>query len=96
MAAKVNELTDLRFTSALGAEQLRGELALWERALDRCVAVLSAMARLDIDTRLARIEEAKAVLLAQVVREALAASGASIEQQQAAKHLVVRKLAAVA
>lgn len=95
MAAKVNELTDLRFTSALGAEQLRGELALWERALDRCAAVLSGMARLDIDARLVRIEEAKARMIAEAVRAALASTGASIEQQQEAKRVIARRLTVV-
>ena len=64
MAAKVNELSDVSYKSTLGQEQLRAELLLWERALDRCMTVLLAMAKLDLDTRLVRIEEAKAAMVA--------------------------------
>jgi hypothetical protein len=95
MAGKVNQLTDISYRSTLGQEQLRSELLLWERALDRCLATLTALARLDIDARLVAIEEAKAVLLAEAVREALDKAGATAEQQSAAKEHVVLRLRAI-
>ena len=95
MATKVNQLSDVSYRSTLGQEQLRSELLLWERALDRCTTVLIAMAKLDLDTRLVRIEEAKAAMVAAVVREALAKAGATTEQQTAAKEHVVLKLRAL-
>jgi hypothetical protein len=57
IAGLVNELPALRYSSAEGSEQMRSEVALWERALDRCEKVLTAMARLNIDERLARVSE---------------------------------------
>jgi len=60
IGGKVNELTSLRYEAGEGGEQLRSEVALWERALDRCERFLTAMARLNIDERLARISEAQA------------------------------------
>ena len=60
MAAKVNELTSLRYEGTGLGEQLRAEVALWERALDRCERVLVAMARLNIDERLTEISETRA------------------------------------
>lgn len=60
MAAKVNELTSLRYEGTGLGEQLRAEVALWERALDRCEHVLTAMARLNIDERLTEIGEIRA------------------------------------
>ena len=68
---------------------MRSELLLWERALDRCTNVLVAMAKLRIDERLAAIEERKTELVAAAVREALARSGATPEQQLEAKRHVV-------
>jgi hypothetical protein len=96
MAGKVNQLNDaVRFESKLGQEQLRSELLLWERALDRCTNVLVAMAKLRIDERLAAIEERKTEIVAAAVREALARSGATEEQQLEAKQHVVLRLRAI-
>ena len=91
MAAKVNELTDVSYRSTLGQEQLRSELTLWERAMDRCLATLTALAKMDIDERLVRIEEGKAVMVAAAVRDGLAKAGATEQQQlEAKKHVVLR------
>jgi hypothetical protein len=72
MAAKVNELTELRYEDAKGGEQLRSEIALWERALDRCLATLTALARLNIDDRMVGIREKTAAMLEQALDRALA------------------------
>jgi hypothetical protein len=40
-----------------GGEAIRGEIVLWERAMDRCLAVLGTIAKLNIDERLVRINE---------------------------------------
>lgn len=95
MSVKVNELAGaIRFDSNLGQEQLRSELALWERSLDRCTNALVAMAKLKIDERLTAIEERKTEIVAAAVREALARSGATPEQQLEAKQHIVVKLRA--
>jgi hypothetical protein len=60
MAERVNALTSLRYEGEGSGEQLRAEVALWERALDRCERVLTAMARLNIDERLTEISEIRA------------------------------------
>lgn len=58
-----------------GGEQLRAEVALWERALDRCERFLTAMARLNIDERLARISEERAEVIITVFTAALERNG---------------------
>jgi hypothetical protein len=75
MAARVNQLASLRYESAHGLEQLRAELGLWERGLDRCVATLTGMARLNIDARLVGVREKTADMLVQALATALNASG---------------------
>ncbi|MCP2336136.1 hypothetical protein [Actinomadura rupiterrae] len=62
MAERVNELTSIRYSTD-GGEQLRAEIALFERAMDRCEKILTSIARLNIDERLAAIEEAKVAAL---------------------------------
>jgi hypothetical protein len=66
MAGQVNALTSLRYEAEGDGEQLRAEVALWERALDRCERVLVSMARLNIDERLAKISEERAALILRI------------------------------
>ena len=96
MAAKVNELTSLRYESATGGEQLRAEIALWERSLDRCISTLGAMARLNIEDRLAGVREATARMLEEALTAALQKSGADIGGQAAAREEFKRRLRVVA
>jgi hypothetical protein len=74
MAERVNQLRSLRYSTE-GGEQLRAEVALWERALDRCERFLTAMARLNIDERLARISEERAEVIITVFTAALERNG---------------------
>lgn len=75
MAERVNGLLDLRYESADGAEQLRAEVALWERALDRTEKFCVSMARLNIDERLAEISQAQGRMIVSFVMAALARFG---------------------
>lgn len=54
---KVSDLGQWRYEDDKGGEQLRSEVVLFERAMDRCEKVLVSMARLNIDERLAAIDE---------------------------------------
>jgi hypothetical protein len=64
MSARLDVLEEMRFTDAKGAEQLRSEVALFERALDRAGRFLLDVAKLNVDERLARLADAQ---VAQVV-----------------------------
>lgn len=87
----VNELESIRYETEFG-EQLRAEVALFERAMDRCERVLVAMARLGIDERLAKIEEAKARIVIEAVEVALAELGLDRRTQLAARPIIAREL----
>jgi hypothetical protein len=80
LAEKVNALASLRYENEAGGEQLRAEVALWERALDRCERFLTAMARLNIDERLAKISEERAELIISVLTAALERAGVDAGQ----------------
>lgn len=99
MAGKVNELTSLRYESyndTGSSEQLRAEVALWERALDRCERVLTAMARLNIDERLAKISERQIGIMEAAIRATLAEPdfGLDIAGQDKAAQSLGRRLRA--
>lgn len=91
-AALVNGLEAVRYRGANGAEQLRAEVALYERAMDRAVSVLAAIARLRIDERLAQVSERQADVVITAIEAALAAAGVTGERAVEAKKVAARHL----
>lgn len=91
-AALVNQLDGIRYRGANGAEQLRAEVALYERAMDRAVSVLSAIARLNIDERLVAVTEKQADAMVGAVNAALAAAGVDGDQAAKARVAAARHL----
>lgn len=96
MAEKVNDLLEMRYEDAKGAEQLRSEIVVWERALDRCVTTLAAMAKLNIDDRLAGIRQQTLDMLERALDAALESSGAGLEGKQRAREAFRRNIRVVA
>jgi hypothetical protein len=94
LAGKVNDLGSLRYSNESG-EQLRAEVELWERALDRCERFLSAMARMNIEERLARVTEKQVEQMSAALTATLAEMGLSHDQQRDARTRVARHLRAV-
>jgi P27 family predicted phage terminase small subunit len=93
---KVNELKGLRYESGGGGEQIRGELQLLERSMDRAGKLLVDIAKLGIEDKLAVIKERTAVMLEQALAAALAASGCDLDGQQRAQEAFKRQLRVVA
>jgi len=82
LAARVNALTEIRYTApGAGTEQLRAEVALLERAMDRVARFADLMLRHNLAERRVELAEAQGRLLAGVVREVLVALGLSPEQE---------------
>lgn len=78
-----------RYQAGAG-EQLRAEVALYERALDRTARLLGDMARLNLDERLARLTEAQGLQIVAVVRASLLEvgvdPGSEVVQQVVMRH----------
>ncbi|MER7927035.1 HGGxSTG domain-containing protein [Streptomyces sp. NPDC096057] len=92
-AAKlVNELADIRYRAANGTEQLRAEVALFERATDRACQVLATIAKLRIDERLTAVSERQAEAVIGAVEAALAAVGVTGERAVDARRAAARHL----
>lgn len=89
----VNQLGDrVRYEGASGAEQLRAEITLYERAMDRTGQILGMIAKLNIEDRMARVTERQADALVSALEAALAAAGvtgtaADDARKAAARHL---------
>ena len=70
VAEQVAQLEELRYKGVSG-EQVRAEILLFERALDRCAGVLANIVRLNIDERLATITDRQGHILAGVITSVL-------------------------
>lgn len=91
---KINELEKFRYGTDYG-EAIRGEVLLFERALDRCVTVLGVIAKLNIDDRLVAIEEAKVAKIIDALDLTLDHLGLTVEQRLNGKKELARHLRAV-
>jgi hypothetical protein len=76
-------------------EQLRAEVLLYERALERLAKILQDIARLGIETRLASIEERQVRAVEQALAAALNASGLDLLGQENARKALRRELVKV-
>lgn len=96
-AAMVSGLKDrIRFESSVRIEQLRSEVVLWERALDRATVALTALARCQVDDRLAAISARKAETLAAALAASLALAGMEPEQAARVRGDFARRLVLIA
>jgi len=85
----------IRYRGGAG-EQIRGEVQLYERAMDRLGRLLVDIGRLDIDNRLARIHERQVEAVVAALEAGLNAAGIRDQQQRAvAKTTAARHLRAV-
>lgn len=78
----VNDLTMIRYEDAKGAEQLRSEVAVLERAMDRCGRLLVDIAKLNIEERIAKVTEIQVGLVREALNRSLAEAGLPPEQQR--------------
>ena len=80
------DLERLRYSTKT-AEQIDGRIVVFERAMDRCSTILQGLARLNLDERSVRVQEAQVAILAGALHQALAETDLSAQVRQA---IVVR------
>lgn len=95
LAEHVAKLTAMRYGTE-GGEAIRGEVQLFERAMDRCLQVLATIAKLNIDERLVRIAEGQKTMVIQAVDAGIAAAGITGPKAIEARQAVGRHLRSVA
>lgn len=93
-AGLVSELKSLRYSTD-GGEQIRGEIQLFERAMDRCERILTSVARLNIDERLVRIAEWQKAMVLDALTAGLAKVGVDGSRALEARTEAARHLRAV-
>lgn len=96
MDALLNDLASPTSSSILTGEEIRGEVILFERAMDRCNTVLATYAKLNIDERLTRITEAQQAMVLQAIEAALASADVTGARAVEAKKAAAKRLRVVA
>jgi hypothetical protein len=91
--AMLGGLDQVRYKAAGSGEQLRAEVGMWERALDRSAKVLEALVRLGIEDRLVRLADKQAALMTDALGWLLSAFG--IADSDVARAQVATMLRAV-
>jgi len=93
---KVNELRSLRYEGEGGGEQIRGELQVLERSMDRAGKLLVDIAKLGIEDKLAGIRQRTLDMLERALDAALESSGADLAGKAKAREAFRRNLKVVA
>lgn len=91
LEAKVSSLEDYG-TTAGGAVQVRTDVHLFERAMDRTAKVLELIARLDLDSRLARITEEMGGQIYRATHAAMVDADLTPEQEARFRTAIAREL----
>ncbi|MFH9225941.1 hypothetical protein [Streptomyces lydicus] len=94
-AELVNRLEDVRYRAANGSEQTRAEVLMYERAMDRAITVLAAIARLNIEQRLAAVSEMQAERVVDALNAALTHAGITGALAAEARQVAARRLRVV-
>lgn len=92
LAARVNALDRLSYTSVMGTEQLRSEVALWGQWHDRLVKTLEILGKLGLDERRVRITQLQAMQLVDIVKATLDALELSPDQRKKADSVLHAEL----
>lgn len=87
------QVTNLDYQSNVQGEQISAIMQLYSQFLDKSEKTLTSIARLNIDERLARIQQAQAQIMAQVMAEAIMRLTQDKAQQTQARVIVGELLA---
>ena len=88
------QIEELRYKGQTG-EQLRSEVALWERAIDRCDKIISNNIRLGIAERMLRLREEQAVQIIGLIQRVMDQLDIPPAQKVIAGQLITAELRAL-
>lgn len=81
-----------RFTDEHGGEQMRSEIAVYERALDRSARVLREVARLGIETQMIRLNREHLDLIRRAIDQTFVSMGMSRKETNNARKILAEQL----
>jgi hypothetical protein len=89
---RVSYLSDLHTYQTESGEQVRADVLLFERALERSAKVGEMLARLNLDERRQAIDERTAATIALLIQGVVSDLGLPAEEQQRAEQLVIQRV----
>lgn len=92
LAARVNALNALRFEDDKGGEQLRSEVILYERALDRAAKFLDLLARSGFEEKRIVIAQREGQMIVELLRRVFSQINLSPDQEILIGEVVPREL----
>lgn len=92
LAQRVNALESIRYKGVQGSEQLRAEVAMYERSLDRTGKFLEVLAKLGFQERQVQVSEQIAAQVTDVLKEILDDLQLNSEQRRQAPDVVRRHM----
>ena len=92
LAARVNALTSVRFEDDKGGEQLRSEVILYERALDRAAKFLDLLARSGFEEKRIMIAQREGQMIVELLRRVFSQINLTPEQETIVGEVVPREL----
>lgn len=84
--------SEWRYSGDRIGEQIRGEVQLYERSLKNCTDMLAKIAKLNIEERLARINERQAAIIEMAIVRTLAEMDLPLELQAKARERIVQHM----
>ena len=81
LSEHVAKLNEMRYEGKAG-EQIRGELEAYERALDRAEHFCNNLAKLNLEERRVKVEQAQVLLVTQALDAAMAQAGLDQDESQ--------------
>lgn len=91
----VEDLDNVRYESRSGGEQLRAEVTLYERSLDRSARILADLVRLGVEERHVRLAEAQGALVVAAIVGAMDDVGLRGVQAEQLRGAVAVRLRAI-
>lgn len=93
LAGRINSLKSIRYSAhGSGTEQLRAEVVLYERAMDRAAKFLDLLAKSGFEERRTRMAEEQGQMVAQVLRAIFARLALTPEQEALIPKVVPEEL----
>lgn len=78
----LSQVENLRYTDSKGAEQLRSEVGMYERGLDRAERVLSTLVKLEFEEKRLALEERRAHMVTVFINGVLNQLGRQLEEPE--------------
>lgn len=94
LSEKVDELSSYEYTAAFGDEKVKATVAIFTSAMRSCHELLRDMARLNIDERQLKIDEATAMAVIRAIDKGLKLGGVTGPVALAVREAVARELRA--